>query len=236
MGDPQLELRTDSYYMYCSSYVGVSAQVQYQYYMVLVHPDSNHCKPSSVDHHKWNLRRQLGGIMKGLAVTNQHGGESKSIPTPSSSPDMKSLVETYTSCIQQYLAVHLLDNATFYAERLVATAKTNDSLYLLALCYYRQNQPQRAKFILQNHNCNDSPDLLYMLAMASHDLEDYSTAEEALLRQARRDFRMTESADINQFILTTSVSQSVGSIVLVPGTSCYVSLVLSIATDRKSVV
>jgi Anaphase-promoting complex, cyclosome, subunit 3 len=141
--------------------------------------------------------------MTGTA-NSQHQRETKPPTTPP--PDMKSLVETYTSCIQQYLAVHLLDNATFYAERLVATTKTNDSLYLLALCYYRQNQPQRAKFVLQNHNCDDSPDLLYLLATASHDLEDYSTAEEALLRQARKDFRSTECVDINQFILTTSVS------------------------------
>lgn len=122
--------------------------------------------------------------------------------------EQKSLVETYTSCIQQYLAVHLLENATFYAERLVATAPTNDSLYLLALCYYRQNQPQRTKFILQQYQskCDDSPDLLYLLATACHDLEDYGTAEEALLRLVRRDFRKTDCADINQFILTTSVS------------------------------
>ena len=122
--------------------------------------------------------------------------------------EQNSLVETYKSCIHQYLAVHLLDNATFYAERLVATSTTNDSLYLLALCYYRQNQPQRTKFILQQHEykCDDAPDLLYLLATACHDLEDYSTAEEALLRQVRRDFRKTDCTDINQYILTTSVS------------------------------
>ena len=136
----------------------------------------------------------------------------KTISSEANDNTSKSVVETYTSCIQQYLSVHLLDNATFYAERLVATSKTNDSLYLLALCYYRQNQPQRAKFVLQQHkgggsNADDySPELLYLLATASHDLEDYSTAEEALLRQVRKDFRKTECTDINQYILTTSVS------------------------------
>lgn len=136
---------------------------------------------------------------------NRHGSPLTMIDS-----EQKSLLETYKSCIQQYLAVHLLDNATFYAERLVATSTTSDSLYLLGLCYYRQNQPQRTKFVLQQHECkcDDSPDLLYLLATACNDLEDYSTAEEALLRQVRRDFRKADCNDINQYILTTSVSTS----------------------------
>lgn len=148
--------------------------------------------------------------------------ESENV-SPSS---VASLVDTYTSLIQQYLALHCLDNATFYAERLVATSKTNHSLYLLALCYYRQHQPQRTKWILQQQPSvstyagntsssssssveKSSPEVLFLLAQACHDLEDYVTAEETLLRQVRKDFRKTESNSVNHYILTTSVSMIV---------------------------
>ncbi|KAI2492487.1 hypothetical protein MHU86_22067 [Fragilaria crotonensis] len=152
-----------------------------------------------------NRNTMSGGLDSGNYRHTLAGNRPNS-PHLMAQSEQKSLVETYTSCIQQYLAVHLLDNATFYAERLAATSPTNDSLYLLALCYYRQNQPQRTKFVLQQHQskCDDSPDLLYLLATACHDLEDYSTGEEALLRRVRRDFRKTDCADINQYILTTS--------------------------------
>ena len=97
--------------------------------------------------------------------------------------DLTHLELTYTSLIQQYLDVLCLDNATFLAERLVAIRPTNHALLLLAACYERQGQPQRAVAILQNKA--STPAMQYVLAKCCYRLEDYGAAEEALLRQSR---------------------------------------------------
>jgi tetratricopeptide (TPR) repeat protein len=102
---------------------------------------------------------------------------------------VKNMEATYTSLIQQYLQVMCLDNATFLAERMVATcSKTTNALYLLALCHYRSNRPQRAQSVLdecKRHNAATR----YLLAKCCFDLEQYGRAEEALLQQARSDYR-----------------------------------------------
>ena len=148
----------------------------------------------------------MAGNENGTSNNNNTTGASWAAATlPSSSV----LEHTYTSLIQQYLAVHCLDNATFYAERLVATSKTSHSLYLLALCYYRHQKPQRVRYLLeQEANTTTSPELMYLLAQSCFDLEDYSAAEEALLRQVRRDFSKTEASNINEYILTATVSRT----------------------------
>jgi lipopolysaccharide biosynthesis regulator YciM len=149
----------------------------------------------------------MAGNENGTSHNNNNttGASSAAATLPLSSV----LEHTYTSLIQQYLAVHCLDNATFYAERLVATSKTSHSLYLLALCYYRHQKPQRVRYLLeQEANTATSPELMYLLAQSCFDQEDYSAAEEALLRQVRRDFSKTESSNINEYILTATVSQT----------------------------
>lgn len=123
--------------------------------------------------------------------------------------ELSQLESTYTSLIQQYLAVLRLDNAIFFAERLVAASRTNHSLLLLATCYYRQGKPQRAKAILEDAK-TPSPAMLYLLAQAYYDLQQYGAAEEALLRQSRVDYRSQQEnveISIQEYILTTSVSQ-----------------------------
>merc|ERR1719491_798614 len=55
---------------------------------------------------------------------------------------------TYTSLIQQYISLMCYSNATFLAERFVSHNRSHNSLYLLAMCYYRSNQPKRARSIL----------------------------------------------------------------------------------------
>ena len=107
------------------------------------------------------------------------------------------LEATYTSLVQQYLQVMCLDNATFLAERMVATCKTANAFYLLAVCHYRSSSPQRALMVLdqvKDHNSSTK----YLQAKCCYDLEQYGRAEEALLQQARADYKT--------YKLTTSVS------------------------------
>eukprot|EP00980_Cylindrotheca_fusiformis_P001974 scaffold443_cov125-Cylindrotheca_fusiformis.AAC.23 len=99
------------------------------------------------------------------------------------------LEATYTSLVQQYLQVMCFDNATFLAERMVASCKTTNSLYLLAICHYRSSSPQRALMVLddvKNHNASTK----YLTAKCCYDLEQYGRAEEALLEHARKQFKV----------------------------------------------
>lgn len=98
------------------------------------------------------------------------------------------LEATYTSLVQQYLQVMCLDNATFVAERMAAACKTNNALYLLAVCHYRSSSPQRALMVLddvKDHNASTK----YLTAKCCYDLEQYGRAEEALLQHAREQYK-----------------------------------------------
>ena len=125
--------------------------------------------------------------------------------------DMTHVEATYSSLIQQYLSVFCFDNATFLAERLVATSKTNHSYYLLALCHYRANSPQRARSVLQEAKDEPTPAMQYLLAKCCADMNDYGRAEEALLHGVRVKFRQAraedDKLDIDEWILSTSVSE-----------------------------
>ena len=120
------------------------------------------------------------------------------------------LEAAYTSLIQQYLQVMCLDNATFLAERMVASIKSSNSLYLLAMCHYRNHNPQRALCVLDDckeHNAATS----YLLATCCYQLEQYQRAEEVLLRQARvdyKDYKLTTPAGevlpMDEWIMDTS--------------------------------
>lgn len=115
---------------------------------------------------------------------------------------------TYTSLIQQYLQVMCLENATFLAERMVAACQSTNARYLLALCYYRSSSPQRALMVLDDtkeHNTSTK----YLTAKCCYDLEQYGRAEEALLLQAReqyRDYKMDSPSPLHmdQWIVQTS--------------------------------
>ena len=126
-------------------------------------------------------------------------------------PAVSATEQTYTALIQQYLGLFLNDNATFLAERMVATCpQSKEALHLLGVCYYRQGKPQRARAVL-----NDSPgkQSMYLLAKCHYELEEYGLAEEVLLRQSRAEFRNQDSSkkshgskDMNQYVVATSVS------------------------------
>lgn len=130
--------------------------------------------------------------------------------------DLSPLEATYSSLIQQYLSVFLFDNATFLAERLVASCNTNHAYYLLALCHFRANAPQRSKNVLLSKNQDSTPAMQYLLAQCCCQLQEYGLAEEALLRNVRSKFRQAtlkddslESSNIDQWILSTSVRTSI---------------------------
>lgn len=55
---------------------------------------------------------------------------------------------TYTALIQQYLSLLCHDNASFVAERMVAYRPTQQSIYLLAMSYYRGGSPKKARSVL----------------------------------------------------------------------------------------
>jgi predicted Zn-dependent protease len=146
-----------------------------------------------------------------------------------------SSLTTYLSLIQQYLAVFMVDNATFLAERCVAQhPSSQEAVYMLALCYYRSNAPKRAQQIIttrQTAAMQLTPSMQYLLAVCAYDLKEYERAEDALLRQCRATFkqnRPTSAATDNQnnntnngattvagtmddWILTTTVSSVTSS-------------------------
>jgi anaphase-promoting complex subunit 3 len=101
----------------------------------------------------------------------------------------ESLEATYTSLIQEYLQVMCLDNATFLAERMVATSKTTNALYLLAVCHYRNQSPQRALMVLEDVKEAGNAATQYLTAKCCFDLDHYGRAEEAMLQQARSDYK-----------------------------------------------
>ena len=114
--------------------------------------------------------------------------------------DQKNLEATYTSLIQEYLQVMCLENATFLAERMVATCQTTNAYYLLAVCHYRSGAPQRALSVLSKNSStsgstkyHDSA-TAYLRAKCCFDLQEYGRAEEALLGAARADYKEYKNA------------------------------------------
>ena len=123
----------------------------------------------------------------------------------SSSPNnkMESLEATYTSLIQEYLQVMCLDNATFLAERMVASFKTTNAFYLLAVCHYRNQNPQKALMVLEDVKVGNAS-TNYLTAKCCYDMERYGRAEEVLLQQARLDYKEYQHS-------ATSINNAVAS-------------------------
>ena len=135
---------------------------------------------------------------------------------------------TYASLVQQYLAALCVDNATFYAERMVAHRPTEVAVHLLAACHYRSGRVRRARSVLLEHGtclCGSHgggladgsgalPDLLggptsargtvraasaYLLARCCSDLRLYAEAEDALLRPCREAYRAAHPSSSSPF-------------------------------------
>lgn len=124
-------------------------------------------------------------------------------PSSSSSSSSEAV---YTKLIQTYLNLLCYDNAIFLAERNAAEFPSSEnSIYLLAYCYYRNGNPKSARSILLNRwlgrkmftttGDDDSHELectrsstRYLLAKCCYDLGLYSEAEEIILRHCRELF------------------------------------------------
>lgn len=135
----------------------------------------------------------------GSTTKNSPMNRPSTIPD-TDNPTAESLEATYSALIQEYLKVMCLENATFLAERLVASCRTTNALYLLAICHYRSGSAKRALMVLEDVKIS-SPSTDYLIAKCCYDLEYYGRAEEALLQQARADFRVAapqgESSHLN---------------------------------------
>ena len=143
-----------------------------------------------------------------FTITDGHAALSTTVPTSShhnheniinDENDAVSLEETYTSLIQEYLQVMCLENATFLAERLVATCggphrnhPSPNALYMLAVCHYRSGATKRALMVLEDIR-DPMPNADYLKAKCCYDLEYYGRAEEALLQDARSEYKLLQA-------------------------------------------
>jgi len=106
--------------------------------------------------------------------------------------DQQSLETTYTSLIQEYLQVMCLDNATFLAERMVASCRSTNAYYLLGVCHYRSRAPQRALSVLSSSSGGTKyhhSATIYLMAKCCFELQQYSRAEGVLLEATRSDYK-----------------------------------------------
>jgi Anaphase-promoting complex, cyclosome, subunit 3 len=130
--------------------------------------------------------------------TGDNSSHNPAAPNTTTQPP-ESLEATYTSLIQEYLQVMCLENATFLAERMVASCKSINAHYLLAVCHYRSNAPQRALSVLEHNSAflKEHPPTAYLMAQCSFQLKQYGRAEEVLLQTARSDYREYKANYIN---------------------------------------
>ena len=133
-----------------------------------------------------------------------HSGQP--LPLPSSSSSLPPSEVVYTTLIQTYLNLLCHDNATFLAERNAAQfPQSENAIYLLAYCYYRNGSVKAARSILLNRwlgrnasvSSTTTSDIelertrssaRYLLAKCCYDLQLYSEAEETILKHARELF------------------------------------------------
>jgi hypothetical protein len=173
----------------------------------------------------------MGAPMAQQDNTDSSSGDVDNLQKPFAiNSNNDSSLTTYLSLIQQYLAVFMVDNATFLAERCVAQhPASQEAVYMLALCYYRSNAPKRAQQIIttrQTAAMHLTPSMQYLLSVCAYDLKEYERAEDSLLRQCRATFKQnrptattqdnqnnnpsngaaTVAGTMDDWILTTTVS------------------------------
>ncbi|RZF36053.1 hypothetical protein LSTR_LSTR005869 [Laodelphax striatellus] len=87
--------------------------------------------------------------------------------------------EPVKAAIWHCLNHYAYPDAIFLAERLRAEVDSEDTLFLLATCYYRSGKPAQAYSVLNEKGAN-SPQCKYLLAKCCLDLNKLSEAESAL--------------------------------------------------------
>ncbi|XP_046396113.1 cell division cycle protein 27 homolog isoform X2 [Ischnura elegans] len=87
--------------------------------------------------------------------------------------------EPVQAAIWHCLNHYAYEDAIFLAERLFAEVDSDDTIFLLATCYYRSGKPGRAYAVLQSRE-SKSPQCKYLMARCCLDLQKLSEAEAVL--------------------------------------------------------
>lgn len=91
--------------------------------------------------------------------------------------------EPVQAAIWDALNHYAVTDATFLAERLFSEVANEESLYLLATCYYRAGKPVQSYLLLQSRGCHTAQ-CKYLLAKCCLDTDRLSEAEELLVGNA----------------------------------------------------
>jgi hypothetical protein len=138
--------------------------------------------------------------------------QQEDLKKPSPTEGSSNSCATYLSLIQQYLQVFQTENALWLAERCVAQyPNSQEAVYLQAVCYYRLNTPHNARAVLDRQSSLTAA-MQYLSAKCSFDLRDYTRAENALLKEARAQFKQAQRdtpmmSGMDEWILQTTVRE-----------------------------
>jgi tetratricopeptide (TPR) repeat protein len=94
------------------------------------------------------------------------------------------------SLVQRYLTSNIIEAASFYAERLFYECPTDESQYLLSLCYFRGGKYKQAYLILQS--CKTAHMCKYLFALCCDKLDKWHEGE-TILKPAGA--RLSDSVD-----------------------------------------
>ena len=118
------------------------------------------------------------------ATANHHAGAGAGAAAAAAAaafeaaqPAQRALVSQLAELVQESLANHMVRNATFFAERLVAADAGEQSKLLLANCYMRSNHGYRVYHLLKG---SSSPASRYLFATAAVGVGKLAEAERAL--------------------------------------------------------
>ena len=92
------------------------------------------------------------------------------------------VVEPVQAAIWHCLNHYAFSDATFLAERLLAESESEEALFLVATCYYRQGKVDQAHHVLSTEGAT-TPSTKFLLAKCASDLKRDAEAESILRGQ-----------------------------------------------------
>ncbi|CAB0034258.1 unnamed protein product [Trichogramma brassicae] len=105
--------------------------------------------------------------------------------------------EPVQAAIWHCLNHYAYPDAIFLAERLFAEVENEETLFLLATCYYRSGRIRQAQGLLSKRSLS-SPQCRFLLAKCCYDLEKYAEAEAAIIGGYYKQLKNFDEI-INQF-------------------------------------
>ncbi|KAM4597858.1 cell division cycle protein 27 homolog [Polymixia lowei] len=119
---------------------------------------------------------------------------------------MTVLQEPVQAAVWQALNHYAYLDAVFLAERLYAEVHSEESLYLLATCYFRSGKPYKSYRLLKSHG-SSSPQCRFLLAKSCVELSKLAEGEQVLTggvlnKQKSQDDIITEFGDSASFTLS----------------------------------